>query len=537
MLLGPEIIDWPDSLASWLIWSLVLIAVFVTLRRAGGGAIAVLGVAAAFAGYAVDRHLYIPLAVLAVGLIFLTTQRHPAIKLDLHEVASQALFVTLGFGIYELGRKITEGDVDTAMKNSARVLDFERRLGLAIEPDLQRLVMRSDTAVTIFTRIYSSLYIPVVLFGLIWFLLADRDAFRVLRNALGLSAGFSLLTFWLYPVAPPRLLPDAGIVDLHDLVGRQHGFVNEFAAVPSLHVGWTMLVGYVFFRTYHRRRLSWLAWAPGSLMLVTVVVTGNHYWFDGAIGILYALAPAAFLLDLPNMRRWWTRWVYLPPPPERASLLEATARHPWALFDVAALGVLLIYMIVGEIVRPGFTDYWGYMVAQIAATMLAVSWLTQRFSTEGGLSWLTHLIIVLVTYADTLGTAAGFYDRYQIYDKFTHLGGGAILSATVYEITLALRWRGAISWNLPLRMVVAIGVSLALGAIWEFYEVFGDAIFDTGRHAGSLDTIYDLISDFSGAILAVALLARLEPTRIQSAPFEPAYERDHTQIGSTGEPV
>ena len=68
-------------------------------------------------------------------------------------------------------------------------------------------------------------------------------------------------------------------------------------------------------------------------------------------------------------------------------------------------------------------------------------------------------------------------------------------------VILALAVVAFMSNRVPLG-IVAIGVSLTLGAVWEFYEVFGDAIFDTGRHAGSLDTIYDLISDFSGAILA-----------------------------------
>jgi uncharacterized membrane protein YjdF len=173
----------------------------------------------------------------------------------------------------------------------------------------------------------------------------------------------------------------------------------------------------------------------------------------------------------------------------------------------------------------------------MAGTILAVMWLTQRFAAEGGLSWLTHLIIIVVTYADTLGTAAGFYARYQIYDKITHFGGGAILAAVAYEIALALRLRGAITWDIRRRMIVSVGVALMLGAIWEFYEVFGDAIFDTGRHAGSLDTIYDLISDFSGAVLAVVLLAWLEPNRVETSPFRRAPEGDGRTIRRTGEPA
>jgi hypothetical protein len=519
------------------VWALILAAVFISLRQAGGAAIGLFGTITAFIGYGVDRHLYIPIGILGAAILYLLTHKLPASERGFGSVARQGLYLGIGFGLYEMGRKYTEGDAASALSNSARVLDFERRLRLNFEPDLQHFVLHSHHAVTLFARIYSSLYLPVVLFGLVWFLLADRAVFRVLRNALAVSAALGLLTWWLFPVAPPRLTPDSGVVDFHLLLGREHRFMNDFAAVPSLHVGWTLLVGFIFFRTYRRFSICWLAWIPGALMFITVMVTGNPYWFDGAIGMLYTLVPATLLLDMPRLRGWWSRWLYLPSAARQPGMLQSTVRHPWALLDVAALGALLICMVVGALLDPGFTDYWGYMVAQMVCTAAAVMWLTQRFASEGGLSWLTHVIIVVVTYADTFGTAAGMYDRYTVYDKITHFGGGAILAATAYEIILALRLRGAMSWSLHARMFIAIAVSVTLGAVWEFYEVFGDAIFDTGRHAGSLDTVYDLVSDLSGAVVAIVLLAHLEPGRVQVSPFDHTSAADHAPTRQIGEPV
>jgi PAP2 superfamily protein len=530
-------LTWPQSMSNWVIWIATMVAIVAAFQRSGSVPFTLLGLATALFGYGIDGRLYIPLTVLAVGVLMRAVSRRTAANLSSREIVREGLLVALGFGLYEMGRKLTEGGASVAASNSLRVLDFERRLRLNFESDLQQAVLPHENAVRIITRMYSSLYLPVVIFGLVWFLGTNRSAFRVLRNTLAISAFMGLLTFWLFPVAPPRLVPAAGVVDFHVLLGREHNFVNEYAAIPSFHVGWTMLVGFMFFQVYRHHRLRWLAWIPGGAMLFTVMATGNHYWFDGAVGMLYALVPAAILLDWPRIRAWWTRWMSLPHALHQPSLVECTMRHTSALLDVAAIGALLTFVFVGGLLHPDFTDYWGYMVAQMAGTILAVMWLTQQFSAEGGLSWLTHVIIVAVTYADTLGTAAGFYDRYQVYDKITHFGGGAILAAVAYEIALALRLRGAITWDLHRRMIVAIGVSLTLGAIWEFYEVFGDAIFDTGRHAGSRDTIYDLISDFSGAILAVALLARFEPNRVEVSPFKRASGSDGMTIGRTGEPA
>ena len=530
-----NLFEWPASTGAWIAWAIVLALIFTVVYYAAGSPTAGLAVVTAGLGYSIERKFHIPVAILLTAIIFLIAVHHPKVKLNLHSVVRESLFIGIGFSLYELFRKVTEGEETQALSNSGRVLDFEQRLRLNFESALQNLVIDNHTAVTIFARIYSSFYLPVVICGLLWFLLSDGFGYRVLRNALGISAVLSLLTFWLYPVAPPRLLPAAETIDMHGLLGRQHGFVNEFAAVPSLHVGWTFLVGYVFYRSYRRNRWSMLAWIPGWVMFLTVIVTGNHYWFDGAIGILYTLVPAAFLFDLPNISRWWERWISLPGDRRHLPFYRSVWASPWAMFDVGALGVLLLCMVIGQIVNPGFTGYWGYIVAQIGATIVAVSWISKLFASEGGLSWLTHMIIVAVTYADTLGTAADFYDSYQVYDKITHFGGGAILAATAYEILLSLEVRGAISIGMFRRMAVACAVSVGLGATWEFYEVFGDAIFDTGRHAGSLDTIYDLISDSAGAILTVVMLSYLEPVRASGRARSPLVGREHSPLQKTGQ--
>jgi hypothetical protein len=193
-------------------------------------------------------------------------------------------------------------------------------------------------------------------------------------------------------------------------------------------------------------------------------------------------------------------------------------RDRWAGITVISLTALMVYLIAGRMIDPGFTAYWGYMMAQIVATIGAVLWLTHRFGPEYGLHPVTHVIVIVVTYLDTLGTAADFYARYDVYDKITHTGGGAILAAATFDLVTSLRRRGAIGWRRSRMIAVAILLSVLLGALWELYEFAGDAIFHTGRQSGRIDTLYDLISDSTGAVLATLLLAWAYRRAVTSEP-------------------
>jgi hypothetical protein len=102
----------------------------------------------------------------------------------------------------------------------------------------------------LFNSVYSFLYLAVVVGVLLWLYLVDRRNYRLMRNSMGISALLAVGLIALLPVAPPRLLPESGLVDTVIAVGnREHGFVNEYAAIPSLHVGWMALAGYALGRS------------------------------------------------------------------------------------------------------------------------------------------------------------------------------------------------------------------------------------------------------------------------------------------------
>ena len=514
----------PAGFTEWSELIAILAIIAVTMRLASGWSTALLGAAAGMAGYLYDHHLYLPAAIAAAGVIALAlgvrAGRAPAGL----RAAKEAVLLSGGFLLYEWGRTLFIGSFERADANAQRIMDLEQRLGLAIEGSIQQWVVRHDVLVERLNWIYSYAFIAFVLGTLFHLYVSNEPVYRVYRTSLGVAALLALITIALLPTAPPRLALESGLVSTHELAGRSHGFVNPYAALPSLHVGWVALAGFMLARATRGPARWFWAIVPATVMTFTVVATGHHFWLDGAVGAAYGLAPAVLLL---RARRTAPTRAAAPAAASVPVRLRIPALIPASnktRFSLLSLGSLLAYLLVRQAVDPGFTDYWGYMVGQIALTILIVTWIDEEFFAQGGLSWFTHLVVVINTWADSLGTAAHMYERYVSYDKITHFLGGVMLTAAAADIMFAVQRRRGIEVQ-PMRVLTwAIGISVGLGAAWEFYEYYGDILFDTGRHAGAVDTWYDLISDSVGSVVSAALLWRWRAS---------GFERESRPVGNT----
>jgi hypothetical protein len=217
-------------------------------------------------------------------------------KSDFRRFGLQLSFIVAGYGIYSLIRMQVEPGPREAVGNARDLIEFERSLSAFFEGSLQDLLARG-LLTDVFNSIYLYAYWPFPIVGLFVLYLRDRTGFRILRDSLAVSGALALITFALFPVAPPRLMPGLDIIDTIDPVGQARVVSNQFAAVPSLHVGWPALVGLMMYA----RGSGWvrrLAPVPAAIMFVTIVVTGNHYWLDGVVGIAFALTPALYMLAL-----------------------------------------------------------------------------------------------------------------------------------------------------------------------------------------------------------------------------------------------
>ncbi len=182
-----------------------------------------------------------------------------------------------------------------ALHNAQRLIDLERALQIFREHQLQALIIHNDALMQIFNGIYMWAHLPLIIAIAIWLYVRHRPHFRLTRNALLISGAIALFVFQVFPVAPPRLVPGLNFVDTAAKVSGVYDtvepkvFFNPYAAVPSMHVGWVLLMGLTIWQYAGWRRIAWLGLALPALMVFAVVVTGNHYFLDVITGIAAAL--------------------------------------------------------------------------------------------------------------------------------------------------------------------------------------------------------------------------------------------------------
>lgn len=191
-------------------------------------------------------------------------------------------------------RGVTEGAEATAVQNGQWILDREEDLGVAVERSMQSWTESAGLR-TFANWVYIWLHWPVIIATLAWLHHTRIEAYLILRNAMFASGALGLFIFVLLPVAPPRLL-DAGFVDTVTEYSNSYrvlqppALVNKYAAMPSLHVGWNLLIGIALWESSQRVALRTAAVVGPVLMALAVVVTANHYVLDGVVGSAVALA-------------------------------------------------------------------------------------------------------------------------------------------------------------------------------------------------------------------------------------------------------
>ena len=495
----------PGGTIEGLVLALSLIVGMGCASRLGGIRFAALMGLAQYAGFLCVGHPAI--SVVAAAALALAAFRRRAMRPRATELLIQCGWLGGGLILYQLGRIATESSFAPARSNGMRLLRLEEQIGLYVEPDVQRFVTSHERLGTLLDAFYSFGFLAFVSGVLVFLFCTDRANYRLLCNCLAISAALAVVLIALYPTAPPRLLPGAGIIDTVVANGRTHNFTNEYAAVPSLHVGWMALAGFVLARSVGGRWQGAIAIVPGVAMGLTVMATGNHFWVDGVIGVVVAVGPAMVLTRAEGSRFALPR---LAIPDELRFRWSLAISRTKTRFTVASLAGLLTYLIVGEMQAPGFTDFWGYLVFQMAATLIILVGFEVAFARQGGVSWVTHVVAVSCGYLDVLGTAGDLYARIDEYDKLTHFMGTAAITSGAYDVFRAMYLSGSRHRVAQDRVLAALCFGTAVGIGWEVYEFLGDKVFNSARVQGRWDTLNDIVSDFLGALMVVAILVWLE---------------------------
>lgn len=216
----------------------------------------------------------------------------------------QFLILFTAYIAYDLVRFFTTGRESTAIANAQHIIHAEKGVRLYVEPWVQAKVSHVHLLVQAMDWFYANMHIPVTIGFLAWVYLRRNDVWAVFRNGFLLVNAIAVSTFALLPVAPPRLVPTSGLVDtlfVFSKVNYESGglasITNPFAAVPSLHFGYALFVtiGIVLLSRALWARL--LAVAYTLVVLVAIVVTGNHFLFDALAGGFVIMIAYLFTLS------------------------------------------------------------------------------------------------------------------------------------------------------------------------------------------------------------------------------------------------
>jgi membrane-associated phospholipid phosphatase len=182
-----------------------------------------------------------------------------------------------------------------AFANANRVIALERWARILLEQQIQAPVLPHTSVVQLFNAVYMWGHLPLIVAVLAWLFVTDRPKYRFFRNALLLSGAVGLVIFYSVPLAPPRLVPTLHIVDTAALISPVYDtvepkvFFNPYAAMPSMHIAWDLLMGIALVWCARVTLARWLGALIPLSMLAAVVVTGNHYLLDGFAGAAVGL--------------------------------------------------------------------------------------------------------------------------------------------------------------------------------------------------------------------------------------------------------
>ena len=232
---------------------------------------------------------------------------------------------------YQASRIVVRGGTADAFHNALDVIHWEKATGLFFESGVQGFFLNHVALTEVLNHFYIWAHLPLTGLFFVWLYRSRRPLYPLVRNGFFIANGIALIFFITFPVAPPRLLSADGFVDTLQKVsgidlhgGTLSGWFNPFAAVPSMHFGYALLVGVVGALLVRNviARVAFLIY-PGVVFIV-IVGTANHYVLDAVVGAAVMAAAMALALIFESRRR--RPRVIAPPVPPPGPRPPAEAR-------------------------------------------------------------------------------------------------------------------------------------------------------------------------------------------------------------------
>ncbi len=228
--------------------------------------------------------------------------------------------IGVSYWIYSVVRNAVPEQESIAQKHASWIWRLEQNLGIAVERSVNHAMDGVGWLITGMNYYYATLHFVVTIGVLVWLYRSHPGRYVAARTVLFVTTLIALVGFYSFPLAPPRLMTDGGFVDTVKDHGTWGSFAsgpaahvsNLYAAMPSMHIGWSMWCGLAIFFLARRRWVKVLGLMYPAATLLVIVSTANHFWLD-AVGGEICLA-GGFLAA-----RWlYHEWVYkLPQVPAR----------------------------------------------------------------------------------------------------------------------------------------------------------------------------------------------------------------------------
>lgn len=221
-------------------------------------------------------------------------------------VFHEVLIILPAVLLYFLVRGLVDGNYDTAARHAEQIISLEKRLGIWVELEMQSIIIGSTWRTDLVNWIYIWAHWPVIAIVVFWLVLWHFDHYPKYRNALLISGVMGMIIFATYPVAPPRLMPEYGFVDTVTLQSNSYrvlqppSLTNPYAAMPSLHFGWNLLMGIALVRESTRLSIRIIGFLIPISMFLSIVLSANHYILDAVVGGALVLASLGSTTYLAN---------------------------------------------------------------------------------------------------------------------------------------------------------------------------------------------------------------------------------------------
>ena len=228
------------------------------------------------------------------------------------------------YWLYRLVRGEVGDRVGVAFENARHIVGVERSLGLFAEPAVHSWAEAHEWIADAASWMYVNSHFTITTFTLAFIYLRRNASFYFIRNMFMVAMALALVGYAGFPTAPPRLMPEWGFTDsVADFTGVHPGsssvdaLFNPFAAVPSMHVAFALMLAVPMARMARHRavKLLWAAYPP--TVTFVVVATANHWWFDAFTGALVAAVSAVAAVGFARWRP--SAWAWAPPAPAPAT--------------------------------------------------------------------------------------------------------------------------------------------------------------------------------------------------------------------------